>query len=86
MKLAAKQIIVAQNESVARDDAFCQLTLFNIVKLVLPCLEQDVQVQELKLVNQQDSTGATALHYAAQGGFLKVDNTTKIRSELLDHA
>ena len=26
----------------------------------------------MKLVNQQDSTGATALHYAAQGGFLKV--------------
>ncbi|XP_078360427.1 transient receptor potential cation channel subfamily A member 1-like isoform X2 [Oculina patagonica] len=34
-------------------------------------LLKDTQVQELKLVNQQDSTGATALHYAAQGGFLK---------------
>lgn len=34
-------------------------------------LLKDQQVQELKLVNQQDSTGATALHYAAQGGFLK---------------
>ena len=56
----------------------------------LPCLEQDVQVQELKLVNQRDSTGSTALHYAAQGGFLKVDRyldvTTKIMSEFLDCA
>jgi len=34
-------------------------------------LLKDSQVQELKLVNLQDSTGATALHYAAQGGFLK---------------
>ena len=45
---------------------FCKLVL-----LVLRVL-QDSQVQELKLVNLQDSTGATALHYAAQGGFLKV--------------
>lgn len=34
-------------------------------------LLKDTRVQELKLVNQQDITGATALHYAAQGGFLK---------------
>ncbi|XP_067037370.1 transient receptor potential cation channel subfamily A member 1-like isoform X2 [Acropora muricata] len=34
-------------------------------------LLKDVHVQELKLVNQRDSTGSTALHYAAQGGFLK---------------
>ncbi|KAK3728572.1 hypothetical protein QZH41_011655 [Actinostola sp. cb2023] len=34
-------------------------------------LLKDERVQENKLVNQQDSTGATTLHYAAQGGFLK---------------
>ncbi|CAH3142085.1 unnamed protein product [Porites lobata] len=34
-------------------------------------LLKDPLVQKMKLVNQQDSTGATALHYAAQGGFLK---------------
>ncbi|XP_031550786.1 transient receptor potential cation channel subfamily A member 1-like, partial [Actinia tenebrosa] len=34
-------------------------------------LLKDERVHDNKLVNQQDSTGATTLHYAAQGGFLK---------------
>lgn len=36
-------------------------------------------MQELKLVNQQDITGATALHYAAQGGFLKVSFLPRVK-------
>ncbi|XP_032228539.1 transient receptor potential cation channel subfamily A member 1 isoform X2 [Nematostella vectensis] len=34
-------------------------------------LLDDPRVQSLQLVNDQDSTGSTTLHYAAQGGFLK---------------
>ena len=39
-------------------------------------------MQELKLVNQQDITGATALHYAAQGGFLKVSFLPRVKRSL----